>query len=111
MPTASSGFSSGCTPKRNSPARVSAWPPCNGSSIATGDGPGPKAPPIKGRLFTLACPLMKVSEATYDHCRISDPGIILAGDESNATETGADVSEPLKVLIVEDSENDATLLE
>ncbi len=55
MPTSSSAPSSGCTPRRSSPARASAWPWCSGSctAIAAGCGPSPapaRAPPSTLRL-------------------------------------------------------------
>ncbi len=54
---------------------------------------------------------MKASELSLARCLNPHPGAILERDVIGNAATGPNVNEPLKVLIVEDSENDAALLE
>src|ERR1700757_1132657 len=74
-------------------------------------GPGRKAFPSKEPRFILACRRMKASELSSAHCLNPEPGAILERDAIGNAGTGLNVNDPLKVLIVEDSENDAALLE
>src|SRR6267154_4991053 len=109
----SSAFSNGCMLPASFPGRGSAWRLCKESSIATAAVPGRPEKPTEGQLSILPCPIMTM-RPPLDF----SSGTVLASREHNtAAQTDetrnrtVSVKGPLQVLIVEDSENDAALLE
>src|SRR2546423_1783800 len=115
--------SSGCTRRRNFPALGLGWQPFSASSIATEAGPGRPARRMKGPRFisrsrsTRMDKLLEppaVRKSGEDQPRKAElamaeekPGLQVEGRRGH----NMLVKGPLQVLIVEDSENDATLLE
>src|SRR5262249_14448345 len=74
-------------------------------------GPGLRAYPNKGLPSTLLCRHMREFEFVSTHCRSPGVEFIVNAEVPNTAGKKTSLNEPLKVLIIEDSENDATLLE
>src|SRR2546423_6548993 len=107
------GSFSGCTLPRSFLAPAWGWRRSSESSTVTGVGPGPQANRMKGQLFISPCPTMtthtlaELPGAARSHLTEEKPGLRQGVDR----EQDMAVKGPLQVLIVEDSENDAALLE
>src|SRR3954471_13455208 len=113
--TGCSACSSVCTPPASTPERASASRPFSASSIAPAAAPGPRGSRTRAQSSTSLYPTMMVRRSVEPPAR---PGFAAAVAEENSQLRAPGVSGhissmkgPLQVLIVEDSENDAALLE
>src|SRR3954447_21783510 len=110
MRTGCSVYSSVCTRPVNSPALAWALRPRNALSIAMAATFGPRPNPTRAQPFILPCHSMSIPEAFSPLAeRFEATDITRAARQDFASMSAA--KGQLQVLIVEDSENDAELLD